>query len=387
MKVRYSIITMFCLLSGFITATQAALVNFEFNQLCNVYWDHQGPIVLSAFDKSGLDIEDGNSTSVDVPLDVFCLGRPDTYSMSDASFSMTVSSVLPKPWTGNNLVLTNIKARQNNAHYQIQANLCAGQSAGEISGLCVNTIGTPTSYVFPADGSQKELVDSILGPKSNESIAMDKKLCSAYPEECDYSSYKTLWTNIGAMDHPYRLQAHLTIPVQSQIAPGTYDGTYTILVNGKLKGQSFWRFTLVGMNISNVQQPLEFKLDVSSACQVIPPTDVSLPEQMFSGKSETQDAAAHVRCTFGTPYTVTFKGQNTDNTGMEYLAVSAGTNKIPYQILDSEGVPWGPQGRVFTGTSKNVPIYFKVKTLPGDNQPAGTYEDTVTMTVSYTDGT
>lgn len=231
------------------------------------------------------------------------------------------------------------------------------------------------------------MVDSILGPKSNESIAMDKKLCSAYPEECDYSSYKTLWTNIGAMDHPYRLQAHLTIPVQSQIAPGTYDGTYTILVNGKLKGQSFWRFTLVGMNISNVQQPLEFKLDVSSACQVIPPTDVSLPEQMFSGKSETQDAAAHVRCTFGTPYTVTFKGQNTDNTGMEYLAVSAGTNKIPYQILDSEGVPWGPQGRVFTGTSKNVPIYFKVKTLPGDNQPAGTYEDTVTMTVSYTDGT
>ncbi|KAF1366315.1 spore coat protein U-like protein [Yokenella regensburgei] len=112
-----------------------------------------------------------------------------------------------------------------------------------------------------------------------------------------------------------------------------------------------------------------------------------MPEQMFSGKSETQDAAAHVRCTFGTPYRVTFKGQNTDNTGTEYLTVSAGTNKIPYQILDSEGVPWGPQGEVFTGTSKNMPIYFKVKTLPGENQPAGTYEDTVTMTVSYTDGT
>lgn len=384
MKVRYGIITMFFLLSGFIPATQAGVVNFEFNQLCNVYWDHQGPIVLSAFDKSGLDIEDGNSTSVDVPVDVFCLGRPDGYSMSDASFSMRVSSVLPKPWTGNNLVLTNVKARQNNAHYQIQANLCAGQSAGEISRLCVNTIGTPTSYVFTDGGSQKELVDSILGPESDESTAMDKKLCGAHPEECSYSY---LLMHLGKKAHPYRLQAHLVIPRQRQIAPGTYDGTYTILLNGKLKGESFWGIPLVGMNISNVQQPLEFKLDVSSACQVTPPTDVSLPEQMFSGKSETQDAAAHVRCTFGTPYTVTFKGQNTDNTGTEYLTVSAGTNKIPYQILDSEGVPWGPQGEVFTGTSKNMPIYFKVKTLPGENQPAGTYEDTVTMTVSYTDGT
>ncbi|WP_279050040.1 Csu type fimbrial protein [Cedecea davisae] len=386
MKVRYGIITMLFLLSGFIPKGQAnSLVNFEFNQLCNVYWDHTGPIILSSFDKSGLDIQDGGNTSVDVPVDVFCLGRPDTLSDSDASFSMVVSSVFPKPWSGNDLVLTNEKPAEANEHYQIRANLCAGQSAGEISKLCVSTIGTPTNYVFPQGGDQKELVDSILGPNSSESTAMNKALCSAHPDECD-STYMLI--HIGQREHPYRLQAHLIIPQQTQIAPGSYYGTYTIRLNGKLRGASLLGFSFVGMNISNVQQPLEFRLNVSSSCQVTPPTDVILPAQMFSGQSESQDALAQVRCTYGTPYTVTFKGSHTDNTGTEYLSISNGKNKIPYQILNDKGVRWDQLGEKFTGTSKKQPIHFKIKTLTGDeNQPAGTYEDTVTMTVNYADAT
>lgn len=384
MKVRYGIITTFFLFPGFIPATQAGWVNFKFNELCNVYWQYQGPIKLG-FDKSGLDIEDGDSTSVDVPVNVFCLGRPDDLYYSDASFSMAVSNVSPKPWFGNNLVLTNKNRVYTSRHYQIQANLCAGAATGEISQLCVNTIGTPTSYVFPGSGNQRELVDSILGPASDQSTTADKDLCRSHPQDCSYSYG---FFHLGAEDHPYRLQAHLVIPRQEQIAPGSYDGSYTILLNGKLKGKSiFGVIPLVGMNITNVQQPLEFKLDVSSACQVTPPADISLPEQIFSGKSETQDATAHVRCTFGTPFTVTFKGQNTDNTGMEHLAVSAGKNKIPYKILDGDGVPWEPLGKKLTGTSENEAIKFKIKTLSGENQPAGTYEDTMTMTVSYTEGT
>lgn len=107
---------------------------------------------------------------------------------------------------------------------------------------------------------------------------------------------------------------------------------------------------------------------------------------MFSGQSQSQNATAQVRCTYGTPYTVSFKGKNDDVNGVGHMVSADGKNKIPYQISDTTGEPWSVLGRKFTGTAENQSINFQVKTLPDKNQPAGQYDDTVTMTVNYTEG-
>ncbi|MBU9844785.1 spore coat U domain-containing protein [Rahnella ecdela] len=387
MKSRHRLILLFLLLNFFSPRASAALVDFEFNQLCNVYWDHSGTIILGSFDKSGLDIEDGGNTSVDVPLDVFCLGRPDNFNQSDAYFRLAVTNVSPGPYIGNDLVLTNERPSTRNAHYQIKANLCAGQAMGGISQLCVSTLNTPTTYVLPEGGDQRELVDNVLSPSSDENNAMNNQLCSAHPSECDYSSLKTGFFNIGKWEHPYRLLAHFIIPQQNGIAPGTYSGTYSIKLDGKLRAETILKIPLMGFNITNVQQPLTFRLSVSSACQISPPVDINFTPQMFSGQSQSQAATAQVRCTYGTPYTVSFKGENDDATGVGYMVSADGKNKIPYQISDTTGEPWSMLGRKFTGTAEKQPIDFQVKTLPGPNKPAGKYEDTITMTVDYTEGT
>ncbi|PIJ88987.1 MULTISPECIES: Csu type fimbrial protein [unclassified Erwinia] len=360
----------------------------DFATLCNIYWAHTGIINISTFDKSGLDIEDSGEASVEVPLDVYCLGRPDELYNTSAYFNMTVTSVSPPPANNDNsLVLTNTTNHPSSpaqaSHYQLKVAACAGMLQHAQPGLCVNTIGTPTSYVLPADGSQKEIMDALLNDDGQQATQQDKAFCSQYPEDC---AGEILWTHVGQKyDHPYRLYAHIQVPTQQGIAPGTYQGTYTLALNGRFSGEKIFGIDLIDMTINNVQQPLTFQLKVSSACQVTAPGDITLPEQMFSGQSVSQPATAQVRCTFGTPYTISFTGSHDDSEGILHMMSSSGA-AIPYQITNSSGIPW-QRGEIFTGDSEQQAINFQATTLANaPDQPAGDYSDTVTMTVNYTEG-
>jgi spore coat protein U-like protein len=94
-------------------------------------------------------------------------------------------------------------------------------------------------------------------------------------------------------------------------------------------------------------------------------------------------------CTSGASYTVALDGGTTGATNPTQRKMSQATEQVTYGLYQnsSRTLPWGDSSGGFaatgsgSGLSQNLTVYGRV---PAQNTPsAGTYTDTVVVTLSY----
>jgi spore coat protein U-like protein len=101
-----------------------------------------------------------------------------------------------------------------------------------------------------------------------------------------------------------------------------------------------------------------------------------------------QGGNVSVTCTAGTTYNVGLDGGN-QNAGPTGRAMAFGANKVAYGLYrdGARSQVWGTTigtntvGGTGTGSAQNLPVYARVP--PQVTPPAGTYNDTIVVTVTY----
>lgn len=132
-------------------------------------------------------------------------------------------------------------------------------------------------------------------------------------------------------------------------------------------------------------------LTVQSKCVITNTTvtDINLGSFDVGATPAVGNTKFNLKCTKGTPYTISLSPTNaggTDNTGK---LKASGTDTIDYALFSNAGATaaWGKtslvSGTFSTSSSAGVDIsiYAKVATVP--DVPVGTYTDNVQITVNY----
>jgi spore coat protein U-like protein len=147
---------------------------------------------------------------------------------------------------------------------------------------------------------------------------------------------------------------------------------------------------------SDLTSSVDIYTVVNGTCSVSVSTHLAFGayEPVVTNRTMALDATAtvSVTCTNYQPYTITLgqgsnaAGGSTENVPLRQMAF--GTNKLRYDVYGDSGrnVVWGntaSTGIVGTGTgnAQSITVYGQV--AAGQQQPAGSYVDTVLMTVTF----
>lgn len=122
-------------------------------------------------------------------------------------------------------------------------------------------------------------------------------------------------------------------------------------------------------------------LNVSNTCSLTV-NDVNFGNVTdFSALPLTVNTTNSIKCTPGANALVTVS--NGGNVNGTQRRLKSGTNFIDYNVTDSTGTAWAPAGLNFTGTGNDASLGMRV-TLPVQaSKPAGSYNDVVSITVTY----
>ncbi|WP_223819707.1 Csu type fimbrial protein [Cupriavidus cauae] len=221
------------------------------------------------------------------------------------------------------------------------------------------------------------------------------------------SGYTTVWgprggsgTSYVQIDIPMTLgTGQATVPVygqvpanQSTVRAGAYQSAFT----AAFTEMNYAEYVLVAPNCATLTSPVArfpftVTANVISDC-IITATNVDFGTRGLLSADATATGTITARCTNGSPYTLainagTSAGASVANRRMQR---SGGTEQIGYQLYQNAAysVPWGDGttgtsvlSATGTGATQSYTVYGRV---PAQQTPvAGTYADTVTVTVTY----
>ncbi len=148
---------------------------------------------------------------------------------------------------------------------------------------------------------------------------------------------------------------------------------------------------------SPITDTFEVRMDVVGTCSVLTATDIDFGTQVSTAGTRDQQGTISVQCTKDTPFTLGLDGGTT--TGQVNARAMTNTPIAPAQPVQIAyslsrdafgGSAWGnDSGNWYEGRGAglgsayaiNIDVYGRA-TLVG-NEPAGTYRDTVTATLTY----
>lgn len=120
---------------------------------------------------------------------------------------------------------------------------------------------------------------------------------------------------------------------------------------------------------------------VTKSC-TITATNIALGSyDPIAGIAKSGTGTVHVACTKGTAYTVALS-TTADTTGKSGQ-MKSGTDSLPYNLFSDTGcsTPWASQAGTGTRAGKDITVCAQI---PANTDAApGTYQDTVTATISY----
>ena len=190
------------------------------------------------------------------------------------------------------------------------------------------------------------------------------------------------------------------------IPPGTYTTSFAggatllkasrVILGGSIDSDCNAQFAYTEYGSLNQQFPFEVKATVLPKCEMLDPIG-TIGDITFGAPNETAtnlqgSTSFNMRCTRTTPYVIGLKPGNNNANGAG--AMLKGSDQVPYQLRKAAGMGaavWGNTGTSFaspgngvtssgTGFSQNHIIYA---TVASANAPVGSYEDTVTINVTY----
>lgn len=128
-------------------------------------------------------------------------------------------------------------------------------------------------------------------------------------------------------------------------------------------------------------------LVVTNDCAIDSAPDVDFGSASLPSSFSSIASTLGIRCTLNAAYTVNLTSSNASSGNWRQMSAStsAGTSLLQYQLYQPDGTVWTASNDLSeTGTGATQSINYTAQVNPDQtNQPAGSYSDTVTVTVSY----
>ncbi len=261
---------------------------------------------------------------------------------------------------------------------------CTG---GVLTLLSTNTVTATIASTTNANGTTAELYNAA----NNQAIPylICKDSACATPVNVGAS---TTWSSTTLLGLLGLFTSNGTLPLYMQTIPGANikAGTYTDMININWA----WHLCTVGVlglclyDDGTGSTTVNVTMIVSNYCFIDNAPDVVFGTAAFpSGFAPVTGNSLSVRCTLGATYNISLASNNpiTGQYRQMLSTVNGVTNSLQYQILKADTTVWTPTANypsIGTGTSQNI-NYTATVNPNQPNVPAGTYTDTVVVTVTY----
>ena len=184
------------------------------------------------------------------------------------------------------------------------------------------------------------------------------------------------------------------------LAPGTYTSSFSTDTGWVLDFGTGYADDCTGGSGERITGALTFAVtaNIAAQCKITTPAaDIDFGTQSGTATNLLGTTAVGVQCTRTTPYFIGLLPGNGNTAGagvMSAISPVGNTDTVPYQLRQATGMSgtiWGNtatslaagNGVAGTGLGSSAITYPIYATVPTANRAAGSYQDTVTITVNY----
>lgn len=129
--------------------------------------------------------------------------------------------------------------------------------------------------------------------------------------------------------------------------------------------------------------------NVVASCTLTPPSIPAIQINPFSGSGNSASANMNVTCTNGAPVTIAIDFGQTPNGQTNRQMKDASNNLVSYNVYQDSAFStlWGSTSGTNTmsitgtGAPQSIPVY--IQATPNQLSVAGSYSDTVSITLAY----
>ncbi|WP_437891497.1 Csu type fimbrial protein [Phytobacter sp. V91] len=260
-------------------------------------------------------------------------------------------------------------------------------SGGTLALASTNTITATIASTTNASGSTPRLYNASSGSYLSYSICKDSSCSTTYSVGDSVSwSETTLVGLLGLFNaSDGSLPLYLRTTTGSNLPAGTY--TDTININ--------WSYKICFVGLANAcvytsgtaTSTVIVTLEVTNYCYIDSAPDVDFGTATLPGGFSSTSGTISVRCTLSAAYSVNLASSNAESGNWRQMSssIDGSTYYLQYQLTRSNGTVWSSSSDYSdTGTGSSQDIPFSATVNASQNAvPAGSYSDTVTVTVTY----
>ncbi|MBL5902303.1 spore coat U domain-containing protein [Serratia fonticola] len=253
-----------------------------------------------------------------------------------------------------------------------------------------NTIKATIGTTLHPSGTQPRLYSAATGQYLPYSLCKDGGCSTLYNQ----GSVIT-WTSTTALDLLGLFTGpNSTLPIfirpqmNSNLAAGTYTDTIPIQWDWSICSIALGPICVADTGSITSGANISLSLVVTNFCYIDSAPNVGFGSAALpSGLTTIVSNTISVRCTLSASYSVNLTSSVASSGQYRQMAstVNGTTSYIQYQLFKGDSTVWTAatnSNATGTGTSQSFPYTASVN-LSQNNQPAGNYSDTVTVTVAY----
>lgn len=253
--------------------------------------------------------------------------------------------------------------------------------------LTTNTITLTFSNSANSTGSTPRLYNSSTGSYIPYTICGDSACSTTY----SIGSTKT-WSSTSLLgllglfnSSDGTLPLYLKTTDGINVPAGTYTDTLALLWNYKICSIGIALGCLY--ETGTATSTITVSLVVTNDCAIDSAPDVNFGNAALPVDFTKVSTSLGVRCTKNASYKVYLASSNAPSGNWRQMSAttSSGTSFLQYQLLQSNGAVWAENyalSQIGSGSTQALP-YTAIVNPNQNNQPAGSYSDTITVTVSY----
>ncbi|ATM78852.1 spore coat U domain-containing protein [Serratia sp. T13T92] len=309
---------------------------------------------------------------------------------------LLLAGVMPFGWAGCTAPATAGSLGTQNSFDVSSTPLTTSVSSGlKCTGSLLNLGGTNTikatiGTTLHPSGTQPRLYSAATGQYLPYSLCKDGGCSTLYNQ----GSVIT-WTSTTALDLLGLFTApNSTLPIfirpqmNSNLAAGTYTDTIPISWDWNICSIALGPICVADSGSITSGSNINLSLVVSNYCYIDSAPNVGFGSAALpSGLTTVVSNTISVRCTLSASYSVNLTSSVASSGQYRQMAstVNGTTSYIQYQLFKGDSTVWTAatnSNATGTGTSQSFPYTASVN-LSQNNQPAGSYSDTVTVTVAY----
>ncbi|MGF6189524.1 Csu type fimbrial protein [Serratia sp. 2723] len=304
--------------------------------------------------------------------------------------------VMPSGWAGCTAPATSGNLGTQNSFDVSSTPLTTSVSSGlKCTGSLLNIGGTNTitatigTTLHPV-GTQPRLYSAATGQYLPYSLCKDGGCSTLYNQ----GSVIT-WTSTTALDLLGLFTGpNSTLPIfirpqmNSNLAAGTYTDTIPIVWSWSICSIALGPICIADTGSITSGSNISLSLVVTNFCYIDSAPNVGFGSAALpSGLTTVVSNTISVRCTLNASYSVNLTSSVASSGQYRQMAstVNGTTSYIQYQLFKGDSTVWTAatnSNATGAGTSQSFPYTASVN-LSQNNQPAGNYSDTVTVTVAY----